>query len=131
MWKNPVLANQLREYALLQGSRCVSCQFRNAAVQVRPFYLRQYASKASPSTNAPADQKTVQFSQNPKPAPPPPSSESKQDEENPAPRPLDRPLGTAIPPREGQNTGIDPRNLRQRRDDFVDYDRHIARRKEL
>lgn len=127
MWKNPVLATPLREHALLQGSRCVSCQFRNAAVQVRPFYLRQYASKASPSTT---DQKTVQFNQNPTPRPPP-SLESKQDEENPAPRPLDRPLGTSIPPREGQNTGIDPRNLRQRRDDFVDYDRHIARRREL
>ncbi|EEH45762.2 uncharacterized protein PADG_01912 [Paracoccidioides brasiliensis Pb18] len=47
------------------------------------------------------------------------------------PKPLNRPLGLPYPPQPGQNTGIDTRTLRQRRDDFVDYEKHIERRKEL
>lgn len=99
---------------LLRDSRCLRCQLqasRGALAGIR------YASNksAAPSTQQP---------------PPPPSKNSSQPEIV-APLLLDRPLGLSYPPLPGQNTGIDQRTLQQRRDDFVDREKHLARRNEL
>ncbi|KAL8884888.1 MAG: hypothetical protein Q9192_006751 [Flavoplaca navasiana] len=47
------------------------------------------------------------------------------------PKPLLRPIGVLYPPKPGENSGVDPRPWRQRRDDLFDYNKHLVRRKEL
>lgn len=47
------------------------------------------------------------------------------------PGPLNRPIGVLEPPQPGTNTGRDPRSLRKRRDDFVNYDKHLVRRAQM
>lgn len=97
------------------------CQWRSFST---PY--RRLAEKETP---APADP------QNAPPRPPSPLGDApraygKAVEEF-TPKPLNRPIGFPQPPKAGQNTGIDHRSWSQRRADFVNYDKHIARRKEL
>lgn len=47
------------------------------------------------------------------------------------PRLLTRPLGVHRPPKCGENSGIDVRSLAQRREDFVNYEKHLEKRNRL
>ncbi|KAJ9226985.1 hypothetical protein DTO027B5_7451 [Paecilomyces variotii] len=117
--------------SFLQSGRCLGCQFRNATPISRSV-RRHYASKSSTGSEekqpSPTPEQKTQDAEE-KPSPEPIEGENPNPEF--IPKPLDRPLGLAYPPQEWQNTGIDARTLRQRRDDFVDYEKHIQRRKEL
>jgi len=105
-------------FSPLQTSYCLLCQWRSFSTS-----YRRRAEKESPITPLP-----------------PPSTSSTLDEAPRAygkavseftPKSLDRPIGLSSPPNAGENSGIDNRTYRQRRDDFVDYDKHIIRRREL
>ena len=54
----------------------------------------------------------------------------KKPEQEYTPKPLNRPLGYSTPPMPGQNIG-DTRSWKERRDDFLDRNKHTERRKLL
>ncbi|KJZ73538.1 hypothetical protein HIM_07094 [Hirsutella minnesotensis 3608] len=105
-----------------QQSVCLRCQWRRGIAQSAP----RSARSAKPAAGASMDPKSTISG----PAIEAPRSYGKRVDEF-TPKPLPRPIGMPLPPREGENMGIDLRTLKQRRDDLVDYDKHLQRRKEL
>jgi len=120
----------------LETAACMLCQWRSFSSS-----YRQLAEKPTPSTppkapTTPSVPPALGTAPPTAPVPPPspledaPRSHGKNVSEF-TPKPLNRPIGMPDPPRAGQNSGKDNRTLRQRRDDFVDYDKHLAKRKQL
>lgn len=44
---------------------------------------------------------------------------------------LDRPIGSPQPPQPSDNRGVDDRTWKQKKDDMMDYDKHMEKRREL
>lgn len=112
---------------LLKDSRCLSCQFRGVGGAIS--FPRRYASNSNDVKKTTASSESSKKS--PEQEQQKTASGASSDGEEFTPLMLDRPIGLLYPPQEGQNTGVDTRTLRQRRDDFVNYEKHLQRRKEL
>lgn len=95
---------------------------------LQPFITttRRYSDKPSPS----APQPVPSAADLPSPLADAPRATGKAVEEF-TPKPLPRPIGLAKPPLAGQNSGVDSRSWKERRDDFVNYDKHLVKRKML
>lgn len=107
-----------------------SCR-RRLAEQPAKDTLKSTTSTPKPPANATtSDVASLAPKLAPSPLTDAPRSYGKRLEEF-TPTPLSRPIGLPYPPEAGQNTGIDFRTLKQRRDDFVDYDKHLQRREHL
>ncbi|KAI2629745.1 ATP10 protein-domain-containing protein [Hypoxylon sp. NC1633] len=117
---------------------CLFCQSRTFHTSYRVLAEQRtakIAASAKAASNQPAESKTPSAPAPTKAIPPSPLEDApraygKRLEEF-TPKPLSRPIGMHLPPQPGENTGIDFRTLKQRRDDFVDYEKHLRRREEL
>ncbi|PKY04567.1 putative F1F0 ATP synthase assembly protein Atp10 [Aspergillus campestris IBT 28561] len=131
MWRSSLPLTPFLDIAVRPHARCLQCQFLRpitSTTALRPATAsRRLYSTPSPErkpSDRPLGRKAVEFQQNA-------SSSAQPGDDDFVPPTLDRPIGSVIPPSEGQNTGVDNRSLHERRDDFVNYDRHLARRQEL
>lgn len=133
MWRSSLPLTPFLDLAVRPHGRCLRCRFlcsitSSTTTPLRPVTAsRRLYSTPSPEkklSDRPLGRKAVEFQHNA-------SSSAQPGDDDFVPPTLDRPIGSVIPPSEGQNTGVDDRSLRKRRDDFVNYDRHITRRQEL
>ena len=88
------------------------------------FHLRSFTTTLRRSAEAPLSPRPTAFENAPR-------AYGKRVDEF-VPKPLDRPIGLPNPPNAGENTGLgDQRTWKQRRDDFVNHEKHLTRRKEM
>ncbi|CAK7198287.1 Mitochondrial ATPase complex subunit atp10 [Sporothrix eucalyptigena] len=135
LWTSPSTFSSASNSAVTAS--CMLCQWRTfsatarARKDVKPEASAKPNAGAAPIKQAEAD---VEAPATPPPMPSPlagaPRSYGKRVDEF-TPTPLSRPIGMQTPPMAGDNSGIDARTLQQKHDDFVNYEKHLERRKEL
>ncbi|KAF2717728.1 hypothetical protein K431DRAFT_288255 [Polychaeton citri CBS 116435] len=103
---------------------------RVAAAQRRFYAAIPPAPKEAPQSPSPnTEAKTPPAVQNyTKPSKPDGKTEKDDDDKDHVPQPLTRPIGMPTPPQPGDNRALDHRSIRQRRDDFVNYEKHLEKR---
>ncbi|KAF3762291.1 hypothetical protein M406DRAFT_264458 [Cryphonectria parasitica EP155] len=97
------------------ATTCLLCQWRS------------FSTTYPPSTERPA---AAALGPGPGPLSHAPRSYGRR-VENFTPTVLPRPIGMIRPPKPGENTGLDTRSIKERRDDFVNWEKHLKRREEL
>lgn len=100
----------------LNSAACIACQWRTFSTS-----YRRLAEKKRKETKILITQPLLENA---------PRADGKAVEEF-TPKPLNRPIGLPTPPRAGENTGIDARTWKQRWEDYLNYDKHLIRRKEI
>ncbi|KAJ0121501.1 F1F0 ATP synthase assembly protein Atp10 [Diaporthe amygdali] len=111
---------------------CLLCQWRTF-ITTYPRLENPNPNKAPNAAASNTTESTVlgaATSSEPSPLRDAPRSYGRKVEEF-TPKVLARPIGLNHPPSPGENTGVDLRSLKQRRDDFVNYDLHLKRREQL
>ena len=130
MWKPSTFGFFVDSSLAFQSGRCLRCQFR----RTQPKTFARLVSNGNNSSKKSAlplvDHKSAVKPLTQQSAQPPVKQGGSNVEEF-TPKPLSRPLGLQYPPRPGENTGVETRSFRQRHHDFVDYEKHIERRREL
>ncbi|KAI8947678.1 ATP10 protein-domain-containing protein [Xylaria longipes] len=106
---------------------CRLCHSRAFSTSYRR--LAEQPAKSTPTPRPAADAATSKAAA-PSPLADAPRSYGKRVREF-TPTRLSRPIGLPYPPEAGLNRGIDVRTWKQRRDDFVNYDKHLERREYL
>ncbi|KAI9765276.1 MAG: hypothetical protein M1840_007475 [Geoglossum simile] len=113
----------LPNYSTLDSSLCLLCS--SYRVSFTPGHTVRDASSASgktPPGSSPNRKDTTGG---------PALAQERDTEQDFIPKPLARPLGLSNPPEAGENTGVDMRTWRQRREDFFNYHKHLEKRKLL
>lgn len=144
MLKGPIARSVLRPSSRPLAT-CLLCQWRTFSTTyprlaspkpkkqtgaAPPSKEKAPSPPTAPSSKAPENADVQEESEAPGPLAHAPRSYGKRVEEF-TPQVLSRPIGMNHPPNPGENTGLDFRSLKQRRDDFVDYDKHLRRREQL
>ncbi|ROW11031.1 hypothetical protein VMCG_01074 [Cytospora schulzeri] len=140
MLQGPVARSLLRPSSRRPLAACLLCQWRTFSTTyprlATPKPKQQQDEAAAPTTKvkAPGPKAPEAVVQEESEAAGPldnaPRSYGKRLEEF-TPQVLSRPIGMNHPPSPGENTGVDFRSLKQRRDDMVDYEKHLRRREQL